>query len=277
VSIAIDVDGYLARLGVTAPERADAAALRRLQRAHLERVPFHNADVLAGRSILLEPAALVARLAGAEATAGGFCYQLNGAFAGLLDALGFAVEHLPARFHGERLEPRFGHLALRVTVDDGSTWLADVGGGFSFLEPLALVTGLEQDDPNGRFRIVPAAPAPDDGPDVHDVEWRHRDGAFRPHYRFEMAAAPLDAFASTCEWTRTSPESPFTTAWICATALPGGGWATLDDRRLRVRAPDLEPIDETFDDAAALASALERWFGVSSPSSGTRRSEPGGR
>jgi arylamine N-acetyltransferase len=257
----IDTEGYLARLALARPTRADLGALRRLQRAHLERVPFHNADVLDGRPIRLDPAALVARLAGAGTRSGGFCYQLNGAFAALLDDLGFSVEHLPARFHGERLEPRCGHVALRVTLADATAWLVDVGAGYSFREPLALTDGVEQRDPSGSFRIVPAERAPDDRADVRDVEWRHRDGVFRPHFRFEDVATPLTGFASTCAWTQTSPDSPFTRGWICAVATVGG-WATLDDRRLRVTGAGIGPIDERLDDVA-LPIALERWFGVS--------------
>lgn len=254
----VDIDRYLARLGLPAPPRPDARSLRALQAAHLRSVPFENASVLRGEAIQLHPALLVDRIA--RAGRGGFCYQLNGAFAALLAALGYPVAHLPARFHGDRLEPRFGHLALRVIADD-EPWLVDVGAGYSFREPLRLIDGLEQDDPGGRFRIVVAQPAPDDGPNVRDVEWRHRDGVFRPHYRFEAGAAPLRAFQATCDWTRTSRDSPFTGDWIATVTTPRG-WATLDGRRLRVTGTDDQNTDTTLDDDPAFETALERWFGI---------------
>lgn len=261
-----DIDGYLARLGVEAIA-ADLATLRRLHRAHLEAVPFENGDVLRGEPIELRDDLLVRRLANGR---GGFCYQLNGAFAALLESLGFAVERLPARFHGSNgMEPRFGHLTLRVTLEE--PWLVDVGGGYSFSEPLRLDPGLEQDDPSGRFRIVHAEPADDDGPRVFDVEWQHRDGAFRPHFRFEPTDRALAAFAPTCEWTRTSRDSPFTGGWVCARRLEDG-WATLDDRKLIVsRGP--ERAESTLNDAA-LATALERWFGVTTGSADARSPAP---
>jgi len=264
-----DIDGYLGRLGVVRPASPDAEALRTLQLAHIERIPFENADVLGGRPIVLDPEALVERLTEPGSRGGGFCYQLNGAFAVLLQALGYSVDRLAARFHGDvRMEPRFGHMALRVKVD-GAAWLADVGAGYSFRAPLQLQTGLDQDDPSGRFRIQRAAdgpvpPAGDDPPDALDVMWRHRDGVFRPHYRFEPAPASLDDFVAPCDWARTAPDSPFTQDWICAIGTVGG-WATLDGRRLRVTGADLDRIDAELIDATALAAALDRWFGVEPP------------
>lgn len=265
----MDPEPYLARLGVARLPEPSLDALRALHLAHIERIPFENADVLAGRPIRLEVSALVQRLTEPGSRRGGFCYQLNGAFAALLDALGFQVELLAARFHGdERLEPRFGHLALRVTVD-GEPWLADVGAGYSFRAPLRLENDTDQDDPSGVFRLQPPADGPvplaaDDDVGALDVAWRHRDGVFRPHYRFEPAARRLDEFAATCEWTGTSPDSPFTQGWICAVGT-SDGWATLDGRRLRVTGSKEEPIDRELHDDTELATALDRWFGVEPP------------
>ena len=85
---------------------------------------------------------------------GGFCYELNGAFERLLRSIGFEVAFLEARGHETegRLGPRFDHLALRVTLDE--PWLVDVGFGYSFVEPLRLIPGIEQADPD---RCVPPA------------------------------------------------------------------------------------------------------------------------
>jgi hypothetical protein len=48
--------------------------------------------------------------------------------------------------------PEFDHLTLRVDLDE--TWLADVGFGESFLEPLRIKPGVEQMDRAGTFRTV---------------------------------------------------------------------------------------------------------------------------
>lgn len=63
-------------------------------------MPFENLSIHRGEDIVLEPEALVSKLV--DRRRGGFCYELNGAFATLLSALGFAVEFLAARvFTGE--------------------------------------------------------------------------------------------------------------------------------------------------------------------------------
>jgi N-hydroxyarylamine O-acetyltransferase len=253
------VDAYLARLGRAAAPAPTLDALRALHRAHLQVVPFENSSVLFREPILLDEEWLVAKIA--RDGRGGICYELNGAFGWLLERLGYRVERLPARFHGGgALEPRFGHLALRVTLDEA--WLVDVGAGYSFEAPLRLVLDAEQDDPNGRFRLIRPEPAPDDVGEIVDVEWRHADGEFRPHYRFETATQPLDAFRATCEWTRTSPDSPFIGGWACARAT-GTGWATLDGHRLVVS--DGAQRESRDVDDAELTDVLERWFGVVTP------------
>jgi N-hydroxyarylamine O-acetyltransferase len=249
----MDHTAYLRRLGIDMP-LPTLDTLRALQRAHLEQVPFENASVLRGEPIVLESLHLVAKVV--ERGRGGFCFELNGAFAWLLGVLGFEVALLPGRFwSGDGLGPPNEHLALRVTLDD-APWLVDVGAGYSFLEPLRLVAGPEQDDPTGRFRLAPAV----DEPGALDVEWLHGDGAWRPHYRFEDRPVSLGVFEEVCEHLRTSPESPFTLGWICARALAGGGWATLDGSHLVVTQSGGRS-DEWLD-GPALDAALERWFGV---------------
>jgi N-hydroxyarylamine O-acetyltransferase len=248
----VDVTAYLARLGFDAPPPATLDGLRRLQPAHLSAVPFENSSVLRGDPIVLDADGLVGKVVEGR---GGFCFELNGAFASLLAALGFDVALLPGRFWSDAgLGPPNEHLCLRVVLA-GEPWLVDVGAGYSFREPLRLATDVEQEDPSGRFRIVAAA----DDPSSLDVEWRHRDGSFRPHYRFRDAPVELSAFDDVCEFLRTSPESPFTQGWICARALPDG-WATLDGSHLVVTEGGTR-TDEILT-GAALDAALERWFGI---------------
>jgi N-hydroxyarylamine O-acetyltransferase len=250
----MDLEAYLRRIAYEGEREPTVDVLRGLHLAHVRSVAFENSSVLRGEPIILDGTRLVSKIV--DAGRGGFCYELNGAFAELLRAVGFGVELLPARTWSDaRLGPPFEHLCLRVNVG-GEPFLVDVGAGFSFVEPLRLVVGLEQADPNGRFRIVRP---PDDAAQL-EVEWLHRDGVWRPHYRFEPRAVALTEFAATCEWLRTSSESPFTIGWRCARALRDG-YATLDARRLIIsEAGSRETIE--LDDDTALARALEAWFGI---------------
>jgi len=85
----VDGEAYLRRLGLQAPIATDLDGLRRLQRAHLEAIPFENSSVLRGEPIVLEEPPLVRKVV--DEGRGGFCFELNGAFAWLLGVLGFEV------------------------------------------------------------------------------------------------------------------------------------------------------------------------------------------
>src|SRR5580700_4468710 len=138
----VDIPAYLARIHYSGPTEANAETLRALHRAHLVAVPFENLDIHLGRKITVDEAAILNKVVGLRR--GGFCYELNGAFAALLRALGFRVTLFSARVaredgsHG----PEFDHLTLRVDLDE--PWLADVGFGECFLEPLRLESRAEQ-------------------------------------------------------------------------------------------------------------------------------------
>ena len=203
--------GYLRRIGVTRPPAADEAALRELHQAHLLAVPFENLSIHLAEPISLAPADLLDKIV--VRGRGGFCYELNGAFALLLEALGAQVRRVAARVHSQDgLGPPFDHLALVVGLPDGSgPWLADVGFGSHSTYPLRLASGLEQPDPGGLFRLAAAG-----GTDLDVL----KDG--EPQYRIELRERALADFEPTCWWQQTSPDSHFTRSTICSRLTPDG-------------------------------------------------------
>lgn len=184
-----------------------------------------------------------------ERRRGGFCFELNGAFAGLLSALGYEVELLQARVHGEggRLGVPYDHLALRVRPADGRPWLVDVGFGDHSHYPLALDERGDQKDPLGVFRIV-------EGEDLDVL----RDG--KPQYRLEQRPRLLSDFATAAWWHRTSPESGFTRGPVCS-RLTEQGRITLSGRRLVVTEDGARTERELHDDGDLL-TAYRDHFGV---------------
>ena len=152
--------------------------MRLLHRAHQLAVPFENLSIHLSEPISLAEPDLVDKIV--RRRRGGFCYELNGLFALLLEALGAQVSRVAARVFGDGgLGPPFDHLALVVHAADGSgPWLADVGFGSHSAYPLLLDSRADQDDPAGVFRLADAA----DG----DVDVL-RDG--QPQYRARVAAA----------------------------------------------------------------------------------------
>src|SRR5688500_12747402 len=132
----MDIDAYLERINYRGPLEPTAETLRGLQVAHLLAVPFENLSIHAGEPIVLDDEALFDKVVARRR--GGFCYELNGLFAALLRALGFEVEMLAAavaRSTGE-FGRDFDHMTLLVNLKQ--RWIADVGFGDSFIEPLLL-------------------------------------------------------------------------------------------------------------------------------------------
>jgi len=185
-------------------------------------VPFENLDIALGNKIVCDEDAFVHKIV--ERRRGGFCYELNGAFAGLLRALGFRVTLLSARVPRDdgSASPEFDHLALKIDLDE--PWLADVGFGDSFLEPLLMKSPKEQLQDGRRFRVV------DRGASLH-VEKAEPNDAWKSQYSFTLTPRSLTDFAAMCHYHQTSPVSHFTQKRICTRATPAGR-ITLTDRKL---------------------------------------------
>ena len=91
----LNVPAYLDRIAYTGPIAPTIEVLRGLHRAHMMSVPFENLDIALNRRIACDENAFIQKIV--ERRRGGFCYELNGAFAGLLREIGFKVTLLSAR------------------------------------------------------------------------------------------------------------------------------------------------------------------------------------
>jgi hypothetical protein len=131
-------DAYLARLGIISPEAPSLAFLQRLQRAHVQAIPYENLDVLSGRPVSLDPSDLYRKIiVGAR---GGYCFELNILFGWLLRELGYAPEFRMGRVwlrDPDAVPPR-NHGTHVVQIEGGAV-IADVGfGGRAPRRPLDL-------------------------------------------------------------------------------------------------------------------------------------------
>jgi N-hydroxyarylamine O-acetyltransferase len=241
---------YLRRIDVELPRSADAATLRSLHRAHLLAVPFENLSIHLAQPISLAEDDLIGKIV--TRRRGGFCYELNGAFALLLSALGFEVRRVAARVYGDgRIGPPFDHLALVVRSADGSgPWLADVGFGSHSTYPLLMDGRQQQEDPAGLFLI---AETPEGDLDVlRDAE---------PQYRVELRERALEDFVPTCWWQQTSPKSHFTRSVICS-VLTEDGRVSISGRTL-IRTSGGTRTEDQLADAETVLAAYRDYFGIS--------------
>ncbi|HEY2788076.1 MAG TPA: arylamine N-acetyltransferase [Gaiellales bacterium] len=204
----MDVDAYLARIAYTGPRDPSAETLAALHRAHMLSVPFENLDLHIGRSNVIAAGRNYRKIV--RERRGGWCFELNGTFARLLERLGFTVTRYSAAVVlSEPGTPDFAHLTLRVDLD--RPWLADVGFGDSFTAPLLLDETGPQVRERGRvYRLEPV-----EGSRVLLTQ----DG--RPQYRFERAARAMTQFEGMCRVLQTPP-GHFTDAPICSMATADG-------------------------------------------------------
>jgi len=245
-----DVSSYLARIGYTGPAEPTAETLRTLHRLHMMSVPFENLDISLGRKIEIDEDAILKKVI--ERRRGGFCYELNGAFAALLRAMGFQVTLLSARVaRADGSEsPEFDHLTLRVDLEQ--PWLADVGFGESFLEPLRLDAKREQLDPAGTFRLI-----------QDENRWHMQksdaDG-WKAQYSFSLQPHLLEDFAGMCQFHQTSPESSFTQKRVCSRATPDGRITLSEMKLITTKRGQREERDLTSQ--AEWITMLEELFGI---------------
>jgi N-hydroxyarylamine O-acetyltransferase len=248
----MDVEAYLRRIGYDGPRNPSAVTLRNLHRQHLFTVPFENLDIALGNAIRLEPAALFDKVVTRKR--GGFCYELNGAFHDLLTSMDFRVEMLSARVGRPdgSFSPEFDHMLLKVSLDE--PWVADVGFGDSFVNPLPLQSDLpESIEGASRFRVTQLN-------GTWDLLRRDRDGMPITLYRFtEVARDPSD-FAPMCHFHQTSPESHFTQNRVCSKALPDGRVTISGMRLIRTRNGVRE--ESVLDSWEALRECLQQKFGI---------------
>lgn len=245
-----DRDAYLRRINYDGPLDTDERTLHALHRAHLIAVPFENLDIHLSRPILLDERSIYEKIV--TGRRGGFCYELNGLFAMLLRSLGYNVTLLSAGvYNGTTFGPEFDHLTLLVHHD--RRWLADVGFGDAFAEPLLLDELGEQQQDTGLYRIETAGGS-------RLLQQRGDDGAWVPMHRFSLRPRMLPEFARMCDYHQLSPDSPFPRRWFCS-RMTTGGRISITGRRI-IRTVRGERIESPFTDPREALDALREHFGI---------------
>jgi N-hydroxyarylamine O-acetyltransferase len=213
-------------------------------------VPFENLDIHLLNKIVLSVPSLYDKIV--VRRRGGFCYELNGLFGWLLEQLGFNVSLHSARvFKDEDPGPEFDHLVLLVRLEE--SWLADVGFGDSFLEPLLLNDTGKQKQGRSWYRIS----------NIED-DWivfrKHLDSSWEPQYKFALIPRQFVDFGEMCEYHQTSPNSSFTQKHICSLATDTGR-ISLSNMRLIVTERGRRE-EMVLDNIEEYGQALRRYFGM---------------
>lgn len=248
----VDVDAYLRRIDFRRDPTVDLDTLTALQRAHLTAVPFENLHVFHRLGVRTDDEWSVTKIV--DHGRGGWCFENNGAFAALLEALGFRVARLGAAVLLGGPNAVIDHLTLEVTLDEA--YLVDVGFGDSFIVPLRLNDESPQDGGTGTFELIPSAQG--------TTLTEHEDGVPRALYRFKRITRRMSDFDEASDRLQSDrtlhwSQKPF------ATRLIDGGpdRVTLLADRLKLTTgggvTETPVAPEEWDDV------LEQWFSMRRP------------
>ncbi len=241
---------YLNRIGVPTKLDPNFETLSQLMRAHLATVPFENLDVYRGVPVDTDIGTSIDKIVAQGR--GGWCFELNGAFAWLLDAVGFDVALLGAAVLLNGPSAVIDHLTLEVTLDQ--PYLVDVGFGDSFITPLRLNQAGPQDGGSGTFEFMASSQG--------TTLTRHEaDGFPAPQFRFKRTHRHLEEFAVPSGTLQTDKSLHWHQKPI-ATRLTGKGpdRISLTGTKL-ARTVDGVTESETIDEDE-VASVLLREFGI---------------
>jgi N-hydroxyarylamine O-acetyltransferase len=239
------ISALLRRIGLDAAPAPDAAGLRRVHRAYLERVPYEDLAVQLGETGPLDEAALAERILSGR---GGYCFELNTVLAALLRGVGFSVSYHQGVVGGEGPT---NHMVLVVDLE-GQRWIADAGLGEGFVDPLPLRAGrhhgpgplswtLER-EPGGTWWLGQHA-------------WGSVNG-----FRMDAAPSPHAAFEPHHRRLATDPESSFVRTLVIQRPTDDR-IVTLRSRTLSEKGPAID-AKRVLADAGEFAAVLSDVFGI---------------
>lgn len=215
----MQIDAYLARIGLKGPLPVTARTLAMVHRAQAYAIPYEGLDVQAGVPLDLQTGRIFDKLVTAKR--GGWCYETNGLLAWALGQLGFDVMRCTAGvYRREKGDTALGnHLTLLVNLggsdfathqadpDDpragnlnnpmqniarppaadlqpphpGTLWLCDLGLGDALRAPIPLREGVHHDGPL-TFRLER----------LLDGHWRFHNHSYGAPTTFDFRSVPAD-------------------------------------------------------------------------------------
>lgn len=210
----LDLEAYLARVGLSGHPEPTLATLRALHRAQTVSIPFENLEIMLGRPILLDVESLQDKMI--RRPRGGYCYEHVSLLAAVLERLGYRFTALTGRVTLGATSNRPATHALIAVEIDQRRWLCDVGFGCGPLEPIELVADVDVDQQGWGLRLT-RAPLGGPAEVFHPDEWTlwHRptvDGEheWQDRHKFTLTPQyPVD-YAVGSHYVSTYARSPFT-------------------------------------------------------------------
>lgn len=196
-----DINAYLDRIGYSGQVEVSFPCLCKLVACQLDSVPFENLSVFHGHiEPPLDTEALFQKIV--KEKRGGYCFELNGLFGRLLNALGFSCRFAAARLLLGRdyLTPK-AHMVLLVDLD-GDAYFCDVGfGGPAPASPIKMSSDTVFCAAGRRYRF--------DRTPKRTTLYIERDGSFLPMMCFDEDGCDLVEFIPLNSFCALSKHEPF--------------------------------------------------------------------
>lgn len=216
-------DQYLNRIGFYDTPAATWEMLAQFHERHLIHIPFEDLNIHYGMPIEIDIPKLFNKIV--LQRRGGFCYELNSLFNAFLQQIGFTTRIISARVFTPEGQPGppYDHLCIVVSLED-KLWLADVGFGDLFLQPIVIQTDMIQFDSRNYFKIEQAD-------ENQFVLLMSSDNIyFEKKYTFSLEEQSLENFKPECYAKQHNPNSHFVKNKICTKATADGRVTIFNDK-----------------------------------------------
>ncbi|PQA92028.1 hypothetical protein B0A69_16550 [Chryseobacterium shigense] len=246
---------YLKRIGIenTDVNGGTLKLLKTLHQGHPKHIPFENIDPFTGQTPSLQPDAIFNKLVSRQR--GGYCYEQNSLFKNVLESLGFTIKmHLARVVWGSKDGTGTARSHMMLSTDiEGIKYLVDVGfGSMTLTSPIVLKTGIEQETPNGLFRLV-------------DTEGFYRLEVLKdewlPIYKFSLEEVEFSDLEMANWYVATGPHSVFNQS-LMITRVDEEARYALFNRTLTIRWNDGRKESSEMTDQDQLTLALKNHFNL---------------
>ena len=217
--MSFNIDAYYERIGIdpTVDRPADLQTLTLIMAAHSCSIPFENIDCVLQKKISMSNIAVEQKLVASNR--GGYCFEQNTLLQLALETLGYKVRPLLCRVRWGKTEAQmstFTHVALAVSFDEHTEYLADVGfAGTNSIAPISLSNAHEpQMLPEGKFRIVPTS---SHGGGAYTALQMYNRKEWKSLYIFRNEETAVRPDLECGNWLScTHPGARFTNQFFCA-------------------------------------------------------------
>lgn len=241
------MDDYCEAIGFSGPLQRNLACVTALAHAQIMNIAFENLDVLACKPISMEPQDIIQKLL--YSARGGYCYELNGLFSLVLQAMQVPHRLLLARPMIYAAKRARTHMVIVAELDQGP-YLIDVGfGSYGPRQPIALDqlnTAITQGPEQFRLSL---------SDDQEYVLAAHVDDEWQNQYAFNLTPQEWVDFVPANYFNSNHPDSLFVQKPVILihqehgrSILLGNQLKTVHNGKVTLQEIDEVDLDEILED-----------------------------